>query len=136
MQMGRWFGFRRGYQDLVRLYIARSVADGKRSIDLYEAFEAIVKDEESFRNQLRDYSVLVDGKPLITPRDIPPLVFQHLPWLRPTARNKMFNARLVVRRVTGSLVIPYGYPEDPKQREHNYGLVASLLRKADALRKG
>lgn len=130
MQMGRWFGFRRGYQDLVRLYIARKVADGKKTIDLYEAFEAIVRDEESFRSQLRTYSVLVDGKPQVTPRDIPPLVSQHLPWLRPTAKNKMFNARMVVRRITGSLVIPYGYPSDLKEREANYTLIAPLLAKA------
>lgn len=127
MQMGRWFGFRTGYRDLVRLYVGRSEPDGKTTVDLYEAFEAIVKDEEAFRDQLRQYSVMVDGRPQITPKDIPPLVSQHLPWLRPAARNKMFNAELVVRKSPGSLVIPLAYPQQRKDMAHNYSAVEPLL---------
>ncbi|HWA72272.1 MAG TPA: Z1 domain-containing protein [Polyangiaceae bacterium] len=131
MQMGRWFGFRPGYRDLVRLYIGRAESEGGgRTLDLYQAFEAIVRDEEAFRQQLRQYSVLVDGRPQITPRDIPPLVSQHLPWLRPAARNKMFNAELVVRRTTGSLVIPTGYPIDDVNKGKNYLAVRPLIQRA------
>lgn len=130
MQMGRWFGFRKGYSDLVRLYVGRAEPDGKTTVDLYEAFEAIVKDEEAFRDQLRQYSVMVDGKPQITPKEIPPLVSQHLPWLRPAARNKMFNAELVVRKSPGSPVIPLAYPPIPKETEHNYSAVEPLFAKA------
>ena len=133
MQMGRWFGFRQGYRDLVRLYVGRSEPDGKKTLDLYEAFEAIVKDEEAFREQLRQYSVRVDGKPQITPKEIPPLVSQHLPWLRPAARNKMFNAELVVRKSPGSPVIPVAYPPIPKETEHNYKSVEPLLNGAQEL---
>jgi hypothetical protein len=43
MQAGRWFGFREGYRDLVRLYIRR-----EQRVDLYEAFEALLLDEEAF----------------------------------------------------------------------------------------
>ena len=39
MQMGRWFGFRAGYKDLVRLYIGRNEQDRTMYLDLYEAFE-------------------------------------------------------------------------------------------------
>lgn len=127
MQMGRWFGFRRGYEDLVRLYIGRAEPDGKTTIDLYEAFDAIVRDEEAFREQLQQYAELVDGRPQITPKDIPPLVSQHLPWLKPAAKNKMFNAELVVRRTPGSLVIPTAYPVDDARKEHNYHAVLPLL---------
>lgn len=130
MQMGRWFGFRRGYEDLVRLYIGRAEPDGGRTLDLYEAFDAIVRDEEAFREQLRQYSEMVDGRPQITPKDIPPLVSQHLPWLKPAAKNKMFNAELVVRRTAGSLVIPTGYPVADDLKEHNYGAVLPLLQAA------
>lgn len=88
MQAGRWFGFRLGYQDLVRLYIRR---DNK--VDLYSAFEALLLDEEAFRAELKQYEGFDEsGKPLVEPHQIPPLVSQHLPWLRPTARNKMWNA--------------------------------------------
>ncbi|MDQ1438210.1 MAG: hypothetical protein QOK43_1839 [Acidimicrobiaceae bacterium] len=127
MQMGRWFGFRRGYRDLVRLYIGRAEPEGTGTIDLYEAFEAIVRDEEAFRDQLRQYAVMVDGKPQITPAQIPPLVSQHLPWLRPSAPNKMFNAQLVVRRTAGSLVIPTGYPAEAAARAKNYDAMLPLL---------
>jgi Z1 domain len=127
MQMGRWFGFRHGYEDLVRLYIGREEPDGKSTVDLYEAFDAVVRDEEEFRDQLRQYAEMVDGQPQITPRDIPPLVSQHLPWLKPAARNKMFNAELVVRRSPGSLVIPTGYPVDGEKKERNYYAVLPLM---------
>ncbi|GAA4162752.1 hypothetical protein GCM10022286_22170 [Gryllotalpicola daejeonensis] len=97
MQMGRWFGYRPGYRDLVRLYIARDVVDNKnKSYDLYKAFTAMVEDEEAFRAQLDDFAELdpETGKPAMRPIDVPPLVFQQLPWLRPTAGNKMYNVEL------------------------------------------
>ena len=56
MQMGRWFGFRAGYKDLVRLYIGRNEQDRTMRLDLYEAFEAMVRDEEDFRGELERYS--------------------------------------------------------------------------------
>lgn len=96
MQMGRWFGYRPGYRDLVRLYIARDVVDSKgKTYDLYDAFTAIIQDEEAFRSQLRTFSKLDDeGRPEVRPIDVPPLVFQQLPWLKPTGANKMYNAVL------------------------------------------
>ena len=66
MQAGRWFGFRPGYQDLVRLYIRRD-----HTVDLYEAFEALLLDEEAFREELRQYEGYDDdGRPLVEPRQI------------------------------------------------------------------
>ncbi|KQV06557.1 Z1 domain-containing protein [Leifsonia sp. Root112D2] len=96
MQMGRWFGYRAGYSDLVRLYIGRQVLDGKKkSYDLYDAFTSIIEDEEEFREQLSKFSELTeDGKPVVRPIHVPPMVFQQLPWLRPTGSNKMYNAVL------------------------------------------
>ncbi|MBD3135742.1 Z1 domain-containing protein [Microbispora bryophytorum] len=101
MQMGRWFGFRKGYQDLVRLFITE---------ELHEAFEGIVLDEELFRDELRRYADLVDGRPQITPAQIPPLVHQHLPWIKPTSASKMYNAELVLRRSPGAPIEPRAYP--------------------------
>jgi hypothetical protein len=96
MQMGRWFGFRRGYQDLVRLYIGTEEPlnkSGKNTIDLYEAFGAICRDEEMFREELKRYAEV--DSPRVTPAQIPPLVPSHM--LRPTAANKMYNAVLTYR---------------------------------------
>ena len=128
MQMGRWFGFRKGYQDLVRLYIARQLRTGNRTIDLYEAFGAIMYTEEIFRDELRRYAQLIDGRPQIRPAQVPPLVTQHLPWLRPTAPNKMFNARLVVRRQQE--IEPVGYPKVAADISHNYETLLPLMRRA------
>jgi hypothetical protein len=44
-QMGRWFGFRHGYRDLVRLYIARDAKfSATQRVDLYKAFEGVTRD--------------------------------------------------------------------------------------------
>ncbi|MFD7088117.1 Z1 domain-containing protein [Streptomyces sp. NPDC059892] len=111
MQMGRWFGFRPGYRDLVRLYIGREEPLSKATtVDLYEAFESICRDEEAFRSQLSQYARTIDGKPQVTPAQVPPLVSQHLPWLRPSGRSKMFNAELLEVRSPGQWVEPTAYP--------------------------
>ncbi len=120
MQMGRWFGFRPNYRDLVRLYIGREETFGRsKSVDLYEAFEAVCQDEEDFRAELSRYSALVDGKPQVTPNQIPPLVSQHLPLMKPSARNKMFNAELLEIRSPGQPIEPRVYPRDAKAIERN-----------------
>ncbi|MGC0417592.1 Z1 domain-containing protein [Embleya sp. AB8] len=129
MQMGRWFGFRKNYRDLVRLYIGRD--EGGRNGDLYEAFEAICRDEEEFRDQLRLYAELVDGAPQVTPAQIPPLVTQRLPWLKPTARNKMFNAELVETRSPGLWVERPGYPTKAAELRHNVEQFAPVIEALD-----
>jgi hypothetical protein len=122
MQMGRWFGFRKHYRDLVRLYITP---------ELYEALEAIVLDEEYFRTELRRYATPVDGEPQIIPKQIPPLVAQHLPWLKPTGTNKMYNAVLTERRSPGIPIEPRAYPSEPSLIEVNTRAFLPSLAAAD-----
>lgn len=119
MQMGRWFGYRAGYRDLVRLYIARNVEDSQgRPFDLYEAFQAVVEDEEEFRAQLQKFAELdEDGQPLVRPSEVPPLVFQQLPWLKPTSPNKMYNAELELLGEGGVL------KDFPRQPDRGNGAV-------------
>ncbi|WP_418003007.1 Z1 domain-containing protein [Mycobacterium sp. PDNC021] len=106
MQMGRWFGYRPHYRDLVRLYIGRNVpAPRKTVIDLYKSFEAIVRDEEDFREELRKFQGFDDdGRPRVRPMDVPPLVYQSLPYLKPTSSNKMYNAELTEQGEGGKVV--------------------------------
>jgi len=127
MQMGRWFGYRPGYCDLVRLFMARGIKGrGRQVYDLYEAFGAIMKDEEDFRAQLEVFSqVQEDGAPAVRPIDVPPLVFQQLPWLRPTSRTKMYNAELDYCGVGGKL---QDFPRQPERGDgsvniEHFGLV-------------
>lgn len=129
MQMGRWFGYRPGYADLVRLFIGRNVPGPRNTtVDLYKAFEAVVRDEEDFREQLRQYRGLdEDGRPKVRPIEVPPLVFQSLPWLTPTGRNKMFNARLTLQGYGGTVRDFFQQPaHDPKINEKHFAAVAPL----------
>jgi hypothetical protein len=123
MQMGRWFGFRRGYGDLVRLFIGRNVpAPRGQHVDLYEAFGAVVRDEEDFRAELEQYAAINEetGHPQITPEDVPPMVFQQVPWLKPTAGYKMYNAELTQEGVGGKL------RDFPRQPERGDGSINTL----------
>ena len=127
MQAGRWFGFRPGYRDLVRLYIRRD-----SQVDLYEAFEALLMDEEAFRAELSQYAGFDDdGIPMLEPRQIPPLVSQHLPWLKPTARNKMWNA-VIANKAPTDIQDLYSIPErgSVENRKNFNTVVVPLLARA------
>ncbi|MGB3772152.1 MAG: Z1 domain-containing protein [Rhodococcus sp. (in: high G+C Gram-positive bacteria)] len=136
MQAGRWFGFRPGYRDLVRLFIAYNVLDRTgRPFDLYEAFTAITSDEDLFRRELRDFSELdEEGRPLIRPIDVRPLVFQELPWLRPAAANKMHHARLSTRGKGGVLTDFMRHPDraDGHINRRHFDAFLPILRRVDS----
>ncbi|AHI01000.1 Z1 domain-containing protein [Kutzneria albida] len=123
MQMGRWFGFRPGYRDLVRLFVTKKVRD---------AFEAACRDEEHFRKELRQYADMADGRPTITPEHVQPLVMRH--GLRPTAPNKMYNAELVQKR-TKTKEPSSGYPslDDQDALDQNIDACVPLLKAAATL---
>jgi hypothetical protein len=136
MQMGRWFGYRPGYLDLVRLHMGREVAAGKRSYDMYDAFTSIVKDEEDFRDQLRQYSQMTeDGRPLVTPKDLPPFVFWSLNWLPPVAKNQRYNARLISAGSAGKLADLRRFSPDPgPDHRARFNAVAQWLEGAQDIR--
>ena len=137
MQMGRWFGFRPGYRDLVRLFIGRDEPIGnappkpakkktkRKTLDLYEAFRAMCQDEEEFRAEVQKN--LSAG---IRPIQLPPLVPAHLRALAPTARNKRYNARLTFRNVGSSRVERTLAPTDKKEAQHNTAEAILLLKDA------
>lgn len=130
MQMGRWFGYRDGYKDLVRLYLGRSVPGPRGiSVDLYETFEAIIRDEEDFRRELRAFQGRrPDGTPRLTPREVPPMVFQSVPWLKPVASNKMYNAVLVYQAEGGQVRDFFQQPpRDPAVNAAHFAAVEPLL---------
>ncbi|MBM2617042.1 Z1 domain-containing protein [Actinoplanes sp. LDG1-06] len=105
MQMGRWFGFRPRFRDLVRIYTTE---------DLHSMFAAACQDEAYLRAELQRYAQPNNGQSQITPRQVPPLIAQHRPDLRPAARNKMWNARLVERSSPGEPMEPVAYPDPNK----------------------
>lgn len=136
MQMGRWFGYRPHYRDLVRLYIGRNVpAPRHQVVDLYKSFEAIVRDEEDFREELRRFQGFEDdGRPRVRPMDVPPLVYQSLPYLKPTSANKMYNAELTSQGEGGKIVDfnQQGVHDDAVNRAH-FEAVQPLLDAASSV---
>ncbi|GAA1774304.1 Z1 domain-containing protein [Luedemannella helvata] len=118
MQMGRWFGFRPGYRDLVRLYTTE---------DLHAMFAAAYRDEAYLRTELRRYAAPAAGAAQLTPRQIPPLIAQHRPDLKPTSPNKMWNARLVEKSSPGEPMEPVAYPTRVSDMKANAELWRPLL---------
>lgn len=122
MQMGRWFGFKPGYRDLVRLYIGTQEPKGRVVIDLYEAFGAVCRDEEALRAELQKYA-----RGDLTPRQVPPLVLQHLPYVPPTSRNKMFNAEIRSQDFGGSWTEKTAAPTGMSDQRANRKVATNLL---------
>lgn len=131
MQMGRWFGYRTGYQDLVRLYVSREEQVGQRTFDLYEAFEAACRDEEMFRSQLRRYALESPEDEPIRPIDVPPLVYSHLEWLPPVAKNKRLNARITFENLGGQWREPTMAPTEADRIAANSELFAEVIGHSD-----
>lgn len=76
MQMGRWFGYRKGYELLPRVWLTENSRAN---------FRFLVAVEESLRAEIKKYNIL--GK---TPRDFGPAVRLHPDnAMRITARNRM-----------------------------------------------
>jgi len=86
MQMGRWFGYRDGYEDLCRLYMSAEAASWYRHIA-----EAIEELREEFARMKRAG---------MTPREFGLAVRNHPESLIVTARNKMRTGTKVLRQVS------------------------------------
>lgn len=86
LQMGRWFGFRSGYEDLPRMWLQRS---------LEQEFRFLALVEEEIRRDMRDMERMRK-----TPRELGVRVRAHPGRLEIVARNKMQHAEKV--RITYS----------------------------------
>ena len=95
MQMGRWFGYRAGYQDLVRLWISRNEPAKPNPIDIYDRYQSVCIDEEKLRRKFKEWyeEPLPDGTK-ITPLMVRPLIELSDIALLPVAKNKMWNTEL------------------------------------------
>jgi hypothetical protein len=118
MQMGRWFGFRKGYRDLVRVYLQTGSTTKPRDMDLVAAFRAACMDEEALRAKLEIYKD-EDIKPI----DVAPVVQSHM--LMPTSKNKMFNTRMRNANLGGKW--KFTTRSDPKFRKNNTVLLRQTL---------
>jgi hypothetical protein len=130
MQMGRWFGFRPGYRDLVRVFLG--VREGKTGeSDLVALFKQVCRMEESFREEIRRY-VRRPGVTPITPKQVPPLIAV-TGELKPTASNKMFNARILSKNFAAKWSMPTLLPSSPSSISKNQDTAQKLLGSAEQL---
>ena len=113
MQMGRWFGYRQGYEDLVRVHTTEH---------LYSWFEWLVKAEDAVRRDIDRYAMLG-----VSPVD----VAVRIPWhdeLTPTARNKMKYAIKNIynysNRTTESIHLPIN---EPARLKANFSATQTFL---------
>lgn len=81
LQMGRWFGYRNGYEDLIRIYT---------NAKLWKQFKELAIVELEFRESIKD---MVESDPPKTPKEYAVGVRQVL-GLLPTAKNKLGAAVL------------------------------------------
>ncbi len=140
MQMGRWFGYRIGYEDIVRVHLPRAVVWKKATaarpaqyVNLNDLFTRTAIVEEAFREQVRIYGQVSpeDGISKITPRDLPPLIYQSAPELMPVAKNKMYYAEVAFSGQGGK-----GYdlhntaPRETNKNAANFDLVRDLYEKS------
>lgn len=108
LQMGRWFGYRKGYDDLIRLYTTR---------EIYEKFKFLVEVNSQLRNVIESYSI--DSTK--TPNDIAPAILAHQSMM-PTGR---MGAALDVTKVNGMLYQTLYFSD--KANEMNVDLANELV---------
>lgn len=81
LQMGRWFGYRQGYEDLPRLWMPEA---------LRVRFQSLAAIEAEIREDISSYS----RKPRVTPMDFAVRI-RSIPGMAIVARSKMRHARRV-----------------------------------------
>jgi hypothetical protein len=114
LQMARWFGYRPGYEDLVRIWISPDTADQFRYV-------ADVIDE--LREQIREMRDL--GK---TPADFGLMVRKHPESLAITAKRGVAESRSMVISLAGRRIETTRLPADPKVQQGNTAAVKDFLK--------
>lgn len=117
MQMGRWFGYRPGFEDLCRVYLSSD------SIDWYGH---IAEKSEELRQQIRRMR-----RDNLTPRQFGLYVEAHPDRLLITAANKMRAGTSVTfhQSYSGRIVESYILPTDGKVNQENEELIADFWKK-------
>lgn len=114
MQMGRWFGYRYGYLDLIRLYVTH---------DLVEWFEHITDAAEELREEFE----LMESSGS-TPKDYGLKVKSH-PVLMVTSRLKMQATQSLYLSFSGTLAETVAFSIEPTIHNANYETFKDLVSK-------
>jgi hypothetical protein len=113
LQMGRWFGYRSGYEDLTRIHTTGRI---------WEFFEHLALVEEELRSEIYRYE-----EEDLTPAQMAVAIRDHRN-LNVTARNKMGAANTRQSSFSGSLNQTIWLPLDgPEVLQSNYSLGQSFI---------
>lgn len=115
MQMGRWFGYRSGYEDLCRVWMTEDAAGW---------YEHIAEAIEELREELR--SMEQAG---MTPADFGLKVRSHPANLIVTAKNKMGTAQEIPVRIglSNQFIETFALAAKPSLRAHNTEIARKLI---------
>lgn len=114
LQMGRWFGYRPGYEDLPRVWVSEG---------LDEDFAFLARVESDLREEIRS----VQGSEF-TPKDVGVKVRAHPGRLQVTSANKMFHASVVQLGLSGTANQTFLFDgSDPTITRRNSQRVDSLI---------
>lgn len=109
LQMGRWFGYRKGYEDLLRIFTTNRIS---------HHFEYVMGVEDDLRNEVKRY--IDEG---LTPLDFAPKVRAHMR-MQPTA--KMGNSSLTKSYSQQTIQTIY-FNRGSDVLKHNYELGKKLI---------
>lgn len=117
MQMGRWFGYRPGYEDLCRVYL---------SIDSINWYAHIAEASEELRQQIKRMR-----RDQLSPKQFGLYVRAHPDRLLITSANKMrAGQRVIVKQnFSGKLLESYILPTDDEVNSNNEALISDFWKK-------
>jgi len=111
LQMGRWFGFRPGYEDLIRLWITE---------DIQEDYRYLADIEDELREEIRE----IDDPSVVAVK-----IRADRQELNVTSRNKMLNAAPVNINHSGkSYQVTRFQEQNDKLLNHNIQVLESLIK--------
>jgi hypothetical protein len=116
LQMGRWFGYRKGYEDLVRIYTNST---------LWRQFKDLAIVELEFRESI---SEMINEDPPKTPKEFAVSVRQIL-GLLPTAKNKLGAAMLETHYGGSQVSVTRLTLDKPEIIDANTSCVSDLITK-------
>ena len=120
MQMGRWFGYRIGYEDLCRIYMTGN------SISWYEFISSATE-------ELRANFITMDQNQL-TPEEFGLCVKTHPASLLITAKNKMRSGEKIIKTIvslSGRQIETTVFSKSKIDIENNYKSAETLIKKAN-----
>ncbi len=119
LQMGRWFGFRNGYQDLPRVWVTP---------ELLNQFRFLSTVEQEIRDDIARYET--EG---LTPQDLALRIRRH-PSMAVTAKSKMHHARKLNISYGGKRLQTFRFHHrDPEMISANLDSVRRMVRECECL---